>query len=96
MPQRARRYAFIGFLSGIPLSYFFQSPLLKKAMSLFGYVIRIPQILFEFLFVSRTPDEQILVGFLVGDVVGVLVTVCIICALIGGFAGYCVDHTPRR
>jgi hypothetical protein len=96
MPKKSRQYAFIGFLGGIPLSYFFQSPLVRKAFSLLEYVLYLPKILFEALFISKSLDQKMLEQFIAGDVVAVLFTVCIICALIGGFAGYYIDQSRRR
>ena len=95
-PKRARKYALIGFLCGIPLSYSFQSPLMRKALTFIDYMIALPRILFEALFFFKTPEERALENFVVGDVVAVLFTVCIVCALIGGFAGYYVDQSRRR
>ena len=96
MPKRSRQYALIGFLIGIPLSYNFQSPILKKALSCIDYMLSLPRILFDALFVFKSPAQRALENFVAGDVVAVLVSVCVGCALIGGLVGYYVDQLSRR
>jgi hypothetical protein len=95
-PKRARKYALIGFLCGIPMSYYFQSPLLQKAMSLIDYVFAVPQMLFESLFAFKSQGQRAMEQALLGDFAAILITVCVVCALIGGAAGYYVDQSSRR
>jgi hypothetical protein len=73
-------FGVIGFLAGIPLSYFFQPPIIRK-LSLSEYVSNIPGMLTA----KTSPGDAALVG---GDPVAVFWMTCVITAAIFALARY--------
>ena len=68
-------FAVIGFILGVPLSYLFQSELVRAKVPFEKYIGHAPQILFE---AWNTP---------VGSPGAVILVTCVVCALLLGFIG---------
>jgi hypothetical protein len=91
-PSKAVIFGVVGFVAGIPLSYFFQAPLIRK-IPFTEYLKLIPGILFG---PGGTPEERAMVTALMGDLVAVLVMTCVICAFLLAMAGYFVDQSQKK
>jgi hypothetical protein len=68
-------FALVGFLAGIPISYFFQGEMVKK-LSLVQYVKALPQMLGD---ITKPKAWDFL-----GDYVLTLLFTCVVCAFLGG------------
>jgi hypothetical protein len=95
MPEQAKKLntawlAFMGFLAGIPLSYFFQSPLVRK-MPFSRYLALIPGELLGSLI--RTSEQQAMNNAIVGNAVAVIIGTCVVCALILGGISYFINKS---
>jgi hypothetical protein len=84
-------HAVAGFLAGIPLSYFFQSPLIKK-MPFDEYLNGIPVILGSLF---DTPEQKAMTDAIAGNTVGVLIGTCVLCAFILGGINHFINK-PRE
>ncbi|MDR1977295.1 MAG: hypothetical protein LBQ42_01020 [Synergistaceae bacterium] len=89
--SKAVVFGIIGFVAGIPLSYFFQSPLIRK-IPLTQYLKAIPRMLFDS---GGTPEERAMASAMVGDPVAVLVATCIVCAALLALVGYFIDQSQK-
>jgi hypothetical protein len=85
-------FGVLGFLAGIPLSYFFQSPLIRK-IPLTEYLKLIPKMLTDSG--KMTPEARAMDSAVLGNPIAVLVVTCIACAVLFALMGYFIDHTQK-
>jgi predicted PurR-regulated permease PerM len=85
-------FGVIGIILGLPLSYFFQSPLIRK-IPLSEYLKHIPQLLTNS---GGTPEQRAMESAMIGNPVAVLVMTCVVCAIIGAVLGYFIDHSKKQ
>ena len=85
-------FGIIGFLAGIPLSYFFQSPIIRK-IPLIEYLKLIPEMLTDSG--GGTSEQRAMVSVMVGDPVAVLVVTCIVCGVLAALVGYFIDRSQK-
>jgi hypothetical protein len=90
--SKAVVFGIVGFVAGIPLSYFFQSPIIRK-VPFIEYLRLIPEIVFGS---GGTREERAMGTALMGDLVAVIVVTCVICAFIAAMAGYYVDQSRKK
>ena len=84
--SKAWGLGFLGFLVGLPMSYFFQVPLIRQKVSWGGYITHLPDI-FKEIFQGR-PGA--------GDVLSPIIMTCLVCAAIFAFIGYTMDKKARE
>ncbi|MDR1873948.1 MAG: FHA domain-containing protein [Synergistaceae bacterium] len=91
-------FGIVGFLAGIPLSYFFQSPLVRIKMPFVDYLKLIPAILLGSGGTPKgaAPEVQAMGTALVGGLVAVIVATCVLCAALAAMAGYYVDQSRKK
>ena len=78
----------VGFFLGIPMSYYFQAPLIRK-IPLSEYIKLIPRMLTESPSQSGPPE-------LVGNPSAVFIVTCLACAFLFGLAGYFIDQNRNK
>ena len=80
----------VGLLLGLPLSYFFQAPMIRNKMPLSEYIKMLPQI------ISTNPAG---IGefeaSMIGNPPAVLIVTCLVCAFLFGLAGYLIERNRR-
>jgi hypothetical protein len=104
--SKKTKFAVIGFLLGIPVSYYFQNPMIQKT-SLGRYVqdvpklfISLPRILFEYA--NRPPmagaEREFYNGIVrsLGSAIAVLLVTCVVCAFLLGAVGNYIEQNQRK
>jgi TRAP transporter 4TM/12TM fusion protein len=82
-----------GFLMGIPLSYFFQSPLLR-ILPFDEYLKAIPEILNVSVNISGQEGMQV-ISALLGDPGLILVITCLMCSFLLAVLGYFIERSRK-
>ncbi len=78
--SKTTSFAILGIILGIPISYYFQPPIIQNKLTLFQYLGRLPAVLSE--------------GN--GDFVGPILLSCVLCAIVLGIVGYFMDQSSNR
>jgi hypothetical protein len=81
-------FAALGVTLGLPLSYYFQPPMIRK-IPLSDYIEGIPKMLIGAI--AQNEDYRMATAVAGGDLGATIIMVCVVCALIGGVIGYFVE-----